>query len=98
VKTIDLGAASGTLTESVEQAKTEPVVFMDHGTPTAVILALANTDLETVALATNPELIALIERSRARASAEGGLSAAEMRRASFHPSNGIFGEFRPTTS
>ena len=79
MKTIDLGAASGTLTEYVEQAKTEPVVFMDHGMPTAVILALANTDLETVALGTNPEFIALIERSRARASAEGGLSAAEMR-------------------
>jgi PHD/YefM family antitoxin component YafN of YafNO toxin-antitoxin module len=80
VKTIDLGAASGTLTEYVEQAKTEPVVFTDQGTPTAVILTLANTDLETVSLGTNPEFIALIERSRARASAEGGLSAAETRR------------------
>ena len=59
---------------------TEPLVFTDHGTPTAVILTLVNTDMETAALSTNPEFIALIERSRACAKAEGGLSAAEMRR------------------
>ena len=36
---------------------------MEH--PTVVILALVNTDLETAALSTNPEFLALIERSRA---------------------------------
>ena len=46
----------------------------------AVILTLANADLETVALNTNPEFIALIQRSRSRATQEGGLPAAEMRR------------------
>jgi hypothetical protein len=34
--------------------------------------------METVALSTNPEFLALIERSRARA--EGGISSEEMRR------------------
>jgi hypothetical protein len=68
------------LTEYLQQARTEPLVFTDHGTPTAVILTLANSDPETVALSTNPEFIALIERSRARAKLKGGLSAAEMRR------------------
>jgi hypothetical protein len=41
---------------------------------------LTNVDLESVSLGTNPEFIALIERSRARAREEGELSAAEMRR------------------
>ncbi len=80
MKTIDIGEASGPLTEYLKQARREPVVFTDQGTPTAVMLTLANTDLETVALSTNPEFIALIERSRARANVEGELSAAEMRR------------------
>ncbi len=56
------------------------MVITDHGTPTAVILPLVNVDLESIALNTNPEFIALIERSRARARVEGGVSAAEMRR------------------
>jgi hypothetical protein len=45
-----------------------------------VILPLINVDWESIALSTNPEFIALIERSRARAREEGTVSAAEMRR------------------
>ncbi len=80
MKTIDIGEASGTLAEYLQQVRTEPLVVTEHGAPTAVILTLVNTDLETAALSTNPEFLALIERSRARAKTEGGLSAAEMRR------------------
>ena len=80
MKTIDIGEASGAVTEYLKLARSEPLVFTEEGTPMAVILTLANADLETVALSTNPEFIALIERSRARATREGGLSAAEMRR------------------
>lgn len=39
-----------------------------------------NADLETVTLSTSPEFIDLIERSRARLRAEGGISPEEMRR------------------
>jgi hypothetical protein len=80
VKTIDIGNASSPVAEYVEQARTEPLVFTDHRAPTAVILSLVNADLETVALSTNRDFIALIEPSRARTQAEGGLTAAEMRR------------------
>ena len=38
-----------------------------------------NADLETVSLSTNPAFLALIERSRARHQAEGGLSSTEVR-------------------
>ena len=80
MKTIDIGEASSPLAEYVRQAQAEPLVFTDHGAPTAVLLSLRNADLETVSLNTNPAFLALIERSRARQEAEGGLSAAEMRR------------------
>ena len=49
MKTIDIGEASGTSADYLKQAQTEPVVFTDDGTPTAVILTLVNTDLETAA-------------------------------------------------
>jgi hypothetical protein len=39
-----------------------------------------NADWETIALSTNSQFIALIERSRERQRAEGGISSVEMRR------------------
>jgi hypothetical protein len=41
---------------------------------------LEDTDLETVALSTDPEFLEIIQSSRARHAQEGGLSSAEMRR------------------
>lgn len=46
----------------------------------AALLAIGNADLETVSLSTNRRFMELIERSRARQAAEGGISSAEMRR------------------
>jgi hypothetical protein len=43
-------------------------------------VSIENADMETVALSTNREFLDLIERSRARARAEGGISSQEMRR------------------
>lgn len=39
-----------------------------------------DSDMETVALSTNPHFIELIERSRTRVRAEGGISSDDMRR------------------
>jgi antitoxin (DNA-binding transcriptional repressor) of toxin-antitoxin stability system len=80
MKTVEIGEATAPLANYIPGVQLEPLVVTDHGTPTAVILPLANTDMETLALSTNPEFIALIERSRSRAQQEGGLSPAEMRR------------------
>ncbi len=55
-------------------------MITDHGSPTALVLPLANVDLETIALSTNPEFMALIEQSRARDAEGGGIPADEMRR------------------
>jgi hypothetical protein len=44
------------------------------------VIAIENVDLETISLSTNPQFLALIERSRARQESEGGISSDEMRR------------------
>ena len=44
------------------------------------MVSIKKADLETVALSTHPDFLALIERSRARHRAEGGISSEEMRR------------------
>lgn len=46
----------------------------------AALVSITNADIETVSLSSNPEFIALIERSRAKQKAEGGISTKEMRR------------------
>jgi hypothetical protein len=46
----------------------------------AALLAVKSADWETLALSTHPEFITLIERSRARQMAEGGISGQELRR------------------
>ena len=80
MKTIDIAAATESLATYAREAKDEPLLVTENGTPTAVLLPLENSDVESVSLSTNKAFIALIERSRARTRIEGGISAAEMRR------------------
>ena len=56
----------------------EPVVVTRDGKPVAVLVALEDTDLEAVSLTTNPDFWNLIQRSRERHEAEGGLSRKEL--------------------
>jgi hypothetical protein len=55
-------------------------VVLDHGKPIAAVIGIENADLETVSLSNNPKFLAILERSRARHQAEGGISTEEMRR------------------
>jgi prevent-host-death family protein len=80
MKTIEIGEATRPLADYIEGVQSEPLVITDHGTPTAVILSLLGNDLETVSPYTNPDFIALIERSLARRRVEDGVTSAEMRR------------------
>ena len=80
MKTIEVGEATSPLADYIAGVQSEPLVITDHGPPTAVILPLADVDLESLALGTDPRFLALIERSRARAQAEGAVPAAELRR------------------
>ncbi len=80
LRSIEVKEAVRPLAEYAEQVGEGPVVVTKDGRPVAVVMAIEDADLETISLSTNPEFMALIERSRARQAREGGLSSEEMRR------------------
>jgi antitoxin (DNA-binding transcriptional repressor) of toxin-antitoxin stability system len=80
VKTLEMVEATAPLAEYARDVRKEPVILTIGGRPVAALVPIENADLETVALSTHPQFLALIERSRARQKAEGGISSTEMRR------------------
>jgi prevent-host-death family protein len=80
MKTLDITEATAPLAEYAQKASKEPVIVTVGGKPVAAVVSIENADLETVTLSTHPQFLALIERSRSRQKAEGGISSAEMRR------------------
>ena len=80
MRTVELDEASAHLAEYARNVAEEPVILMTDGKPVAVLLSVEDVDLETLSLATNPQFLAIIERSRARLRTEGGISTEEMRR------------------
>jgi prevent-host-death family protein len=79
MKIIEKSEATGTLADYTDEVQDGPVIVTSNGHPVAALVPIENADLETVALSTNPKFIELIERSRARVRAEGGISSKEMR-------------------
>jgi antitoxin (DNA-binding transcriptional repressor) of toxin-antitoxin stability system len=79
MRTVEMTQATATLAEYTRQVAVEPTIITASGKPVAALVAIENTDLETVFLSTNPQFLAIIERSRARQQAEGGISSKEMR-------------------
>ena len=80
VRTLDITEAIQPLAEYAHQVDIGPIVVTIRGRPVAVVVAIENADLETISLSTNPQFLALIERSRACQESEGGISSDEMRR------------------
>jgi antitoxin (DNA-binding transcriptional repressor) of toxin-antitoxin stability system len=80
MKTIEMAKATAPLAEYARKARKEPVVLTAKGRPVAALIAVGNADLETVTLSTDPRFLAVIQRSRARQKAGGGISGEEMRR------------------
>lgn len=68
------------LAACLRRAEKEPLVVTRAGKPIAALVRVANADLETTALSSDPTFLALIERSRARQRSEGGLSTAQVHR------------------
>jgi len=79
MKVIDKTDATATLAEYAAQIESGPVIVTSEGRPVAALVSIENTDLETVSLSTNREFLDLIERSRSRVAAEGGIPSDEMR-------------------
>lgn len=80
MKTLELEKATAPLSQYAEQVSGGPLILTVGGKPVAALVSVENADLETMSLSTNPQFLDLIERSRARQNAEGGISSAEMRR------------------
>ena len=80
MKTLEMVKATAPLAEYAQNVGKEPVILTVRGKPVAALVAVENADWETVTLSTHPQFIALIERSRARQKAAGGISSEEMRR------------------
>ncbi|MCL0060342.1 type II toxin-antitoxin system Phd/YefM family antitoxin [Dehalococcoidia bacterium] len=79
MKTIEMAEAKATLAEYIRGLTVEPVIVTAGGKPVAALVAIENADMETVSLSANPGFLSLIERSRVRQQAEGGISSEEMR-------------------
>ena len=60
--TLELGKARKSLTHYAKRARKGPVIITVNGKPMAAVIALKNSDLETVSLSNNPTFLALIER------------------------------------
>jgi prevent-host-death family protein len=80
VRRVEVSDATESLATYIRNAAAGPVVVTDEGRPVAALVMLEDTDLETVALSTDPEFLEIIQSSRTRQAHEGGLSSAEMRR------------------
>ena len=80
MRTLEIVKATAPLAEYAQNVSQEPVILTLDGKPVAALVSIENVDWETVTLSTHPKFLALIEQSRARQKAEGGISSAEMRR------------------
>jgi prevent-host-death family protein len=80
MKVVERADATRSLAEYVGEIESGPVVVTNQGRPVAALVPIENADLETVALSTNRQVLELIERSRARVRAEGGIRSQEMQR------------------
>jgi len=80
MKILEMTEATRSLASYTSEVAEEPLVVTADGQPVAALMGIANADLETVSLSTNPRFIALIEHSREQQKREGGISSAEMRR------------------
>jgi antitoxin (DNA-binding transcriptional repressor) of toxin-antitoxin stability system len=67
VRRLEVADATESLAAYIRKAAgCGPVVITDEGHPIAALVMLEGTDLESVALSTDPEFLALIQSSRAR--------------------------------
>jgi antitoxin (DNA-binding transcriptional repressor) of toxin-antitoxin stability system len=80
MKTLELAQATAPLAEYAQDVGKAPLILTVGGKPIAALVSIENADLETTTLSTHPKFLALIERSRTRHKAKGGISAEEMRR------------------
>ena len=80
MKTIDLNDAIEPLAEYVKRMEGEEITIIHKGVPLAILRPVGNDDYESVQMSTNPEFIALLERTRQTIKEGKGLSSEEVRK------------------
>jgi PHD/YefM family antitoxin component YafN of YafNO toxin-antitoxin module len=83
MKAIELSTALKPLSAYAEELRDETIVLTLNGTPIAVVTSIKDIDSESLALSTNPDFLAIIERSRAELRAGKKLSLEEMKAETF---------------
>lgn len=79
MKTIDVADANTPLAEYARKRLREAVIVTRRGRPVLAVTPIKG-DWESVAIANNPEFLAIIRRSRASLAAGKGVSLDELRR------------------
>jgi antitoxin (DNA-binding transcriptional repressor) of toxin-antitoxin stability system len=79
MKTIEISDVLA-LAPYVNPGCSEPLLLTDHGRVIATIVPADERDAESMLLSINPRFKAILERSRSRLEAEGGLSSEEVRK------------------
>jgi prevent-host-death family protein len=81
VKSVKLSDITGSLSDYARKGLREPVVVTRRGRPVVAVMPLTKfDDWESVSLATNPDFMGIIERSRASAREQGTARLAQVRR------------------
>ena len=81
MRRVDVAEATATLADAANDLNGDAVIVMREGKPIAALVPIAeDQDWESVMMSTSPDFLALLEQSRARLRAEGGLSTEEVRR------------------
>jgi hypothetical protein len=80
MRTLELAEATAPLADYARRLRKNPDVVTVEGKPIAALVDISDAHIETVRLSTHPKFMTVIERSRARLKAEGGIPSVEMRR------------------
>ena len=80
MRRIDIHQATGALADYAATVDRGPIVVTRSGRAVAVVVAVDDADLESMALAEDPRFQALIERSMRHYHEQGGLTLAEVER------------------
>jgi prevent-host-death family protein len=80
MKSVAITDANRALADYAREAQRETLVVTRRGKPMAAVVPLRGVDLESLAVSTNADFIALIARARARLHETGGISLEEMKR------------------
>jgi len=80
MKRIDIAKATKPLSDYAQRVGKEAVLIVKNGKPVALLSSAIGMDAESIALGNSPKFADIINRSRARHAAEGGIPLAEVYR------------------